>query len=551
MKRFLSQAILKDFLSNKKSSKPHLLLRNALALSHPSKILEFYEQTQPQELEHLKNQELFGVLKTYLNSYEPRNYSAALDLIKMLEKREFDDNLNLEIQKLVVLSGDSIEAVVKYFKSTLAKMENVPKENRANFYAGFLEIICGSFKRLQAGLSILDQMTEKGINPTPEIILSLLKNTTSDGDIDSAMKLFKRVESGEFGFNVDRKMLIQAAKTVAIDGDATNVRYMLQLNTFKEWCHDVEFWAPVILAHEQKGDLDGVLKNYQNFRKRGMAPTHEVLESIMRAYSNDNNISGVVRIYGLTGILSMTPSIEMHKIIIKAHLKLNEDEVAWNRCFNALYFLNKDKCNVESWDIPHELTLPLAQNAKGKHIAFVLERLTLSELPRAVFPKFILSLISHWITKDANDPHLAVNMYQNLLPGGQFEDVVCSESKLSALICMAEIQKNELKQGIELFEKNFKTWTTQDCYHAYSEIVKGYLNNGQVKNAISAYSEAQKLGYVSSALLEAILEHSDKLDSNTLESLGQVSIDSGCMPCHMNEPRLFKRMNDMDAYAKF
>jgi hypothetical protein len=547
MKRFFSQPALRDFITLKNSAKPHLLLRNALALSRHTKIIEFYEQTLPIDMKNLSDQELFGVLRAYLQTIEHRNVSAAKALIADLEKRKYDDVCNLEIQKMIICSENSIEDVVLHFKRNLAI---IPEEQLADFYTGFLEIICGTYHRLEAGLNILDFMLEKGLSPTPEIILILLKNTTALGDSKTAMELIKRVESGVFGFEINKEMVVQGAKTLAMHGDITSVAHMLEYIKVKNWNQGLESFAPLMMANEKSGYLDGVVQMYLKFRKKNMPPTHEMMEILMRSHANDNNISGVVKNYGILYVSKeMKHSLEMHTILIQAHLKVKEEVIAWNRCFDAIDSINRNK-DYALWNIPKQLVLPIAQNAQGKHVAFVLDRITLSELPRSIYPKFITTLISHLVSKDANDAHLAILLAHSLLPGGQFEDLSSSESQLSALICMAKLQKNELDEALEIFKENLDTWSSADKFKVFSELVKAHLINGKVKNAVSVYLEAQKSGYVSSPLMESLLANSDKLDASILQNMGQVAIDSGCIPCPKNEPLLYKRMADMNAYGK-
>ena len=557
MKRFFSQPALKHFITPQKTAKPQFLLKNALALSNSKKIKEFYESCQEKDLQgSLNDEELFQVLKVYLNSFEPRNYNSASDLVNLLESRKMIRNLDFEIQKLKLNSGNSIESVVNYFKSKIADNTLNLEQNQSltDFYNGFLEIICLQYNRLQAGLSILDQMIDKSVVLNSKTLFILIKTAVNNADIKTAMDLFKRVENKEFEFDVDRDILVETARVFAMNGDTTATSSFLQLIKVRNWKWSQDCWAALMLAHEKNGQLADVVKVYESFRKKGgnLVPTTEMFEILMRAYSNDNDLSGAIRTYGLSGILSIEPSVEMHKILIQAHLKKKEDDVAWNRCFSALNTLNTENSKIESWDIPSELILPLAQNAMGKHHLFVLERITLGELPELLYPRFLTSLISHWVSNQANDPHLAVQIYSTLLPGGQFEKYssLAPHSELSALVCIAKSQKNELEEAFDIFEKNIQNWTSNHCFKVYSEMVKGYLKIGKIKEAISIYSKAQESGNVSSPLLESLLENYDKLDSSILEYLGQVSIDSGCIPCPRTEPLLFKRLTDMKKYAK-
>jgi hypothetical protein len=320
----------------------------------------------------------------------------------------------------------------------------------------------------------------------------------------------------------------------------------LKINQVKQ---HKECLTALMMAHENSGYLDGVVKMYRQVRRLKLAPSNEMLEILMRSYANDNVISRVIGTYGLGEIVGVKPSLEMHKIIMQAHFKLKEDIVAWNRCFNALYTINGTK-DHDLWSIPNQLLSPIAQNAQGKHIAYVLERITLGELPRILYTKFITTLMSHLVSKDSNDPNLALLLGQTLLPGGKFENLKSSESQLSFLICMAKLQTNELNEAREIFDKSLDTWSATDKYRIYSELVSAYLRNQQVQNAVSVFLEAQTSGYVSSSLLESILQHIDKLDSSTLQNLDQISIDSGCIPCPKNEPLLYKRMCDMNAYGR-
>jgi pentatricopeptide repeat protein len=160
--------------------------------------------------------------------------------------------------------------------------------------------------------------------------------------------------------------------------------------------------------------------------------------------------------------------------------------------------------------------------------------------------------MSHWVSLKTNDLYLSMDTLNSLMPGGVFSKLPLdsSESDFIGYSIIAKAQKGDLNESLELFESNSQKLNPRISYLVYSSMVKEYLKNDKVDNALSFYCRAQESDFVSSSLLESLLENSEKLDQSLLEVIGQVGIESGCVPCPKDEPLLFKRLVGMNAYGK-